>query len=1412
MEASAALITGEVAEVKAAIDASKIDFAKLIEESLTTAVAAASADDKTAAALAELRTGLMSQTVALSEKPNEFERVLEPLGHLREEIREMMEKSVSDLSLPQAFPEAVEIKACLETLATELTESVQKANTLVAESAASTAGTGAEVKAFFEELQKDIAEMGASLTAAMSDNSISAFEEGMKADFISMKLEVLRKIEQGLQFSDRAVSATAEVSEHLKGAIEELKQEVKDSKATNMSTAIAPIGMERPETAFQESFHFFKKEISDIIQQFLASNGNNDETKALIKQLREEVSEMMQKRASVVAIPAVAPNFDQALQELLESIKIHITDSVGGISVGPPKSTSGETKASVDELCSDMREMMRQTNSMIAPLPLETKISVHPLAGYTHELEQLLGNLKSDVNEMFEKSLAAAIANSTFDSEENVKEALDDLKREVKDTLEKSMMPAPQQKDDTPTIIREAISILRQDISTMLDKKSAGEEEDREEVRRKLEGLKAQFGELLEKSSSVEVKEAVEGLGIQLEELPERMLNVELKALLETMKQELREKPAGLDIREAIEMLKSEIQNPKGLLPENTVKELVDKLTDKVESLAEKSIQCDIKNSLDSLKAQIDGLADKSADSGVKESLLALTALIEVLAEKSKDDELQDSIESLRMEIQAMVEKSTIAFGTTSPQSTANIELLIKDFKKDVLDAVGEGTEAIRRFATAEAHEQLKSEVRNVNKYLGLSPLEIKSPDERGLERVTDAVEGLKKEVRELADRAGGTITVLSAGSEEPVASTIIPDMTEVKDAIADAGSAIGEARVEIAVLNALVEEKSSEAKEFIDNVALNVKDCQQTTNSGISTANRAIETFRTEAKEAAAGFSTSISTFQKDMGDGILNIKGSIGSMREEAREGLEEVNKTVEGAQVELKEVISAVEAKFEQGHAEIREIASTVGVSIDQARNQVNEDVSRLAATVAISQTELMENFVSIQRRLEDSCTNNLSGNRKTQSNVLDVLSRVDDLQTEWKGHQPTLFNALLEMKLLLLEVQKNAAQKPDLEALIPPPPPTYDDSQAQEKLDIIIAGNTTFTKYLPQLNLLDSIQQQMVATSANISEFLNMQTTVIKDDAASKANAAHKAELDLEEARSKNRTLEAATDSLRSEHDKLQATVETLYEETEDLRSTKLKLSEDLAGLETALRLRREELTMLEARGEALERRMLEGIIDQSRALFMKPSIGSTHRSKATTDTNFRKLRKRPAGTTESRHTNAPVTSGRRHLSLNQITSDGIYSKSGRTSLNGTGTLGLGQKEYSASLGLLGRSQSVKQRSYTDGSSGHSSSLDRKIKQVSSGGLKAAHESVVTEDGAGQDSYIDIFIEEEAVIIADDEDEGSIIRPSPNEDGDGNAEEILKHRSKKYPALGLDFSRRESSASADTRSASDISNVT
>lgn len=199
---------------------------------------------------------------------------------------------------------------------------------------------------------------------------------------------------------------------------------------------------------------------------------------------------------------------------------------------------------------------------------------------------------------------------------------------------------------------------------------------------------------------------------------------------------------------------------------------------------------------------------------------------------------------------------------------------------------------------------------------------------------------------------------------------------------------------------------------------------------------------------------------------------------------------------------------------------------------------------------------------------------------------------------------------------------------------PEPPKYDDAPVQEKLDKLLEHVDEAAKSTTHLDRLDDIHAQVKATAAEVSEFVAKQTQLITDGNESKEREAEELALIVERRSAQKEQLEADIEGLRAdkervvqelkeekeramaelkdekertilelkeEKDSLLAVVAALQAERENLANQKVRLTGEVSSLHTALDIRREELHMMDAKADALERRILNGIMDHSRAL-------------------------------------------------------------------------------------------------------------------------------------------------------------------------------------------------------------------
>ncbi|OQN99773.1 hypothetical protein B0A48_14543 [Cryoendolithus antarcticus] len=283
--------------------------------------------------------------------------------------------------------------------------------------------------------------------------------------------------------------------------------------------------------------------------------------------------------------------------------------------------------------------------------------------------------------------------------------------------------------------------------------------------------------------------------------------------------------------------------------------------------------------------------------------------------------------------------------------------------------------------------------------------------------------------------------------------------------------------------------------------------------------------------------------------------------------------------------------------------------------------------------------------------------------TRDEVLRVLAAVDTVQSDLTEHNPRFMVSLKEVQALIGQHyehsqkasetaaehaqsvrdfheqmrttldSKHAELRRDLPALLPPsaemPAPIiaekyddsamhgkldtileqggkYDDSAVQDKLDTLMGHVTQTADPSAQLERLDNIHEKVMATAAEVSAFIAMQAKQISAEHESKEKEAEEVALLLERRLVQKDQIESDITVLNEEKDSLRTAVEHLRSEREALASQKAKMQADVSSLETALQIRREELHAMDSKAEIIERRMLEGVMNQSRMLLLAKS--------------------------------------------------------------------------------------------------------------------------------------------------------------------------------------------------------------
>lgn len=173
---------------------------------------------------------------------------------------------------------------------------------------------------------------------------------------------------------------------------------------------------------------------------------------------------------------------------------------------------------------------------------------------------------------------------------------------------------------------------------------------------------------------------------------------------------------------------------------------------------------------------------------------------------------------------------------------------------------------------------------------------------------------------------------------------------------------------------------------------------------------------------------------------------------------------------------------------------------------------------------------------------------------------------------------------------------------------------DKTEVHSKLDKLVDHTRVAERAYEQLETLDRVHRQVVQTAAELSHFLAAQKKRVADEQEDYGRALQETKISLERQKAEKSEVESNLSRLRSEEAQLRAAVVSLRNEQDALRGRKARTTADISSLETALRIRREELQAMDARAEGLERRILEGVLDHSRALLMTKSSSAAGKSR------------------------------------------------------------------------------------------------------------------------------------------------------------------------------------------------------
>ncbi|KAK2823891.1 hypothetical protein FQN49_007515, partial [Arthroderma sp. PD_2] len=307
------------------------------------------------------------------------------------------------------------------------------------------------------------------------------------------------------------------------------------------------------------------------------------------------------------------------------------------------------------------------------------------------------------------------------------------------------------------------------------------------------------------------------------------------------------------------------------------------------------------------------------------------------------------------------------------------------------------------------------------------------------------------------------------------------------------------------------------------------------------------------------------------------------------------------------------------------DLKLVIGGMGESLTEACERMNDDAKTFFGRVD-------ESFVKVDNLHED-----VKAQHEDMKSQFDrAVAATDRIESQISQSHPELLSSIKEVLAVVGQHYEHSQQStrdlktdlsaiptaitPLLPALMPPPPEPkepefekYDDTLMHEKLDTIISHSSNTDSSTAQMEKLNALQEQLNATAREVSEMMASQSRKAIQDYEDKKGEAMETALALERRLAQKESVEAEVATLKEEKERLMENVRELRQEESELSRSRIKLTKEVAGMETALRIRQEEVHLMENRAEDLERRIVEGVLDHARSQLVSIGTGSDRMS-------------------------------------------------------------------------------------------------------------------------------------------------------------------------------------------------------
>lgn len=298
------------------------------------------------------------------------------------------------------------------------------------------------------------------------------------------------------------------------------------------------------------------------------------------------------------------------------------------------------------------------------------------------------------------------------------------------------------------------------------------------------------------------------------------------------------------------------------------------------------------------------------------------------------------------------------------------------------------------------------------------------------------------------------------------------------------------------------------------------------------------------------------------------------------------------------------------------DLRVLVDALGSTVSESCDRMGED-SKTVFNRVEEVGQKLDNLLALDGKAE---------HQATRAEILKALTGVEAVRSHASEYQPKILEAVRDVlgivgqhyeqtRVSAEEIKTSVQAIPaaiPLPAIAPSLPlpemireapitEKYDDTGVHAKLDQLVAHATEAGKSVAEVAMLEQIREQVAATASQVEAFVAAQQAAITATNNSRARESEEIAIALERRISQKENVEADIVRLSGEKEELAMDVQELFKEKQELSALKSKMQADLLSLETALQIRREELHVMEARADSLERRILDGVLDHSRSL-------------------------------------------------------------------------------------------------------------------------------------------------------------------------------------------------------------------